>query len=354
MIEKISDKTKLIYLTILIYGLPIYVFSVFPFSKKIYPNFELFHSPIFSFILEGKIQYSSLGIIFDAFLIYCLYIAFFKKNIELNKERVYLIFSGIKNILQAIFINKLKNGLAITKEEKTSLLFYLVKLFWAPLMLIFAIENANSFIGFLQKNGSWNFTKQNILSLYFPLYISAIFTLDTVIFSTGYLLESSALKNVVKSVEPTLLGWASALVCYGPFFDTFTRFAGGLPQDFADFGNANLNIISGLSTIFFFTIYVWASVALGFKASNLTNRGIVSKGPYKYVRHPAYAAKNLGWIVASLPLIKVYGIITIINLAIWICVYFIRAITEERHLMQDPDYMEYSKKVKYMFIPGVY
>jgi hypothetical protein len=27
------------------------------------------------------------------------------------------------------------------------------------------------------------------------------------------------------------------------------------------------------------SIYSWASIALGFKASNLTNRGIVSRGP---------------------------------------------------------------------------
>ena len=348
-----GQKTKLIGLTLLIYGLPIYIFSVFPFSNKIYANFESFQSPIINFLFYGKIGYSSLGIIFDVLLLYCIYL-FLRKNVALENQRVYLIYSGIKKFLRWVFQDRLKSKLQISEEEKVSLRFYLVKLFWAPLMIIFAIENSGYMLSLLGQPNSWSFDTKNILSLYFPLYISAIFTLDTVIFSFGYLFESPALKNVVKSVESTALGWASALVCYGPFFDTFTRFSGGLPQDFADFGGTNLNIIAGLFTIFFFSIYVWASVALGFKASNLTNRGIVSHGPYKYVRHPAYISKNLGWWLASIPLIKVLGIKVIIGLVIWAAVYFIRALTEERHLLQDPDYVEYTKKVKYMFIPGLF
>jgi protein-S-isoprenylcysteine O-methyltransferase Ste14 len=346
---------KLALLTLLIYGLPIYIFSVFPFARKIYPNFESFQSPIFNFLSSGHLQYSSLGIIFDILLIYCVLILIKKESsIDLEKQRVFLIFSGLKKIFRAIFIDKLRNNAFVTKEEKVSLLFYLVKLFYAPLMIIFAIENSGSLLNILNRDNSWSIDGRNILNLYFPLYISAIFTLDTIIFSTGYLFESHKLKNVVKSVEPTALGWIFALACYGPFFDTFTRFAGPLPQDFADFNNMKLNIIAGFLTIVFFSIYVWASVALGFKASNLTNRGIVSSGPYKYVRHPAYIAKNLGWWVAIIPLIQTLGFTVVINLFIWTLVYFIRALTEERHLMQDPDYVEYAKKVKYMFIPGIF
>jgi len=345
---------KLILLSLLIYGLPIFIFSVFPFSKKIYFNFENFHDPIFSYLLYGKIQYNSLGIIFDVLLIYCLFILLYKKDFDLEKERVFIIFKGLKKIFKTLFSGNIRNGFDINKEEKTSLLFYLVKLFWAPLMIIFAIENVNGFYNLFYRYKIWNFDAQSMINLYFPLTVTGIFVLDTLIFSVGYLLESPKLKNVVKSVEPTTLGWVSALACYGPFFDTFTRFAGPLPQDFADFKNINLNIIAGIFTIILFGIYVWASVALGFKASNLTNRGIVTTGPYKYVRHPAYISKNLAWILASIPLISVLGIKIIIALSIWSSVYYIRSLTEERHLAQDPDYVEYMKKVKYMFIPGLF
>jgi len=32
-------------------------------------------------------------------------------------------------------------------------------------------------------------------------------------------------------------------------------------------------------------------------------------------------------------------------------IYYMRAMTEEKHLEIDPDYLEYKKKVKYKFIP---
>ena len=348
-------KFKLIILAILIYGLPIFLFAAFPFGRKIYPNFELFQSPILTWLTGKKIEHSSLGILFDAVMVYCFWILGRKNsNINLEEERLYKIFTGIKKIFRAVFLTSIKDFSLLTKDEKVSLLFYLVKLFWAPLMLIFAIENVSSFVEIYNKYAVWNFDAPSIINLYFPLYVAAIFSLDTIIFSFGYIVESKSLKNVVKSVEPTALGWISALVCYGPFFDTFTRFAGSLPQDFADFGNININIIAGISTIIFFSIYVWASVSLGFKASNLTNRGIVTTGAYKYVRHPAYAAKNIGWLLASVPLIKIMGFKALINVLIWMFVYYVRAITEERHLSQDPDYLEYKKQVRHMFIPGLY
>ncbi len=50
-------------------------------------------------------------------------------------------------------------------------------------------------------------------------------------------------------------------------------------------------------------IFSWASIALGFKASNLTNRGIVTHGPYAFVRHPGYAAKNFAWWLGALPVL---------------------------------------------------
>jgi protein-S-isoprenylcysteine O-methyltransferase Ste14 len=44
-----------------------------------------------------------------------------------------------------------------------------------------------------------------------------------------------------------------------------------------------------------------------------------------------------------------------ISVIAWAGIYYVRAITEERHLKgTDPDYEIYMKKVKYRFIPGVW
>jgi protein-S-isoprenylcysteine O-methyltransferase Ste14 len=103
-------------------------------------------------------------------------------------------------------------------------------------------------------------------------------------------------------------------------------------------------------------------VALAFKASNLTNRGIVSHGPYARVRHPAYAAKNLAWWIGALPNLYAifasgnlrYGLYALLSLSGWTLLYVLRAITEERHLLMGGNgYAEYTQRVRWRFIPGI-
>ena len=113
-----------------------------------------------------------------------------------------------------------------------------------------------------------------------------------------------------------------------------------------------------LAVLALFAIYVSATVALGAKCSNLTNRGIVSRGPYAIVRHPAYIAKNLAWWVTVIPVLHItnpaHAAGIVMSMGAWTLIYFLRAITEERHLLADPEYQEYAKKVKYRFIPHVF
>jgi len=97
-------------------------------------------------------------------------------------------------------------------------------------------------------------------------------------------------------------------------------------------------------------MFTLASVNLGFKASNLTNRGIVVHGLYRYVRHPAYSIKVLIWIIQGVFL----GYYTSGILLAFTAVYVLRALTEERHLSQDPDYIAYQQQVPWRFIPKVW
>ena len=264
----IKPKTKLIALTLLIYGLPIFILSILPFSKGFFGDFE---SPIFNFLFNGKILFSPTGIIFDLLLLYCAYL-FIRDDISIEEERVYLVYSGLKKIFSFVFIDKIKKDLAISKAEKVSVLFYFVKIFFTPIMINFLINNTRSLIQFLSNSNSFEFTKANILGSYFYLIFYLILMIDTAIFAFGYLFESSFLKNTVKSVEPTALGWMVTLMCYPPFNDLTGRFLGWYSSDFNDFGNININIIAGAFSLLAFAIYCWASIALGFKASNLTNR----------------------------------------------------------------------------------
>jgi protein-S-isoprenylcysteine O-methyltransferase Ste14 len=104
-------------------------------------------------------------------------------------------------------------------------------------------------------------------------------------------------------------------------------------------------------------IYTWASVSFGLRFSNLTHRGVITNGPYRFSKHPAYLSKNLSWWFEAMPFIApfVFGFrgagwsghwagaaahtlrLLGVNL-----IYYIRARTEERHLSHDPLYVRYA------------
>jgi protein-S-isoprenylcysteine O-methyltransferase Ste14 len=169
----------------------------------------------------------------------------------------------------------------------------------------------------------------------------------------GYSMESRWLGNKTRSVEPTLLGWAAALSCYPPYnnvLGTYLPLENGKPV-FTGSSAENWLLALRFGTVFLFMIYATATVAFGFKFSNLTNRGIVSRGPYRFIRHPAYVCKCCAWWLEHIPTLT---ITKAFFLTLLCCVYALRAWTEERHLSQDPEYREYKRKVPWVIFPGVY
>ena len=166
----------------------------------------------------------------------------------------------------------------------------------------------------------------------------------------GYATESRWIGNKTKSVEPTAFGWLVCLACYPPFnnvLGTYLPLENG-PQ-LIQSETAHLWLRGAV--VLLFAIYASATVAFGFRFSNLTNRGIVSRGPYRLVRHPAYLTKCTAWWLEHIPtmtLTKAFFLTLLCG------VYALRAWTEERHLSKDPDYLVYKKKTPWVLLPGVY
>jgi protein-S-isoprenylcysteine O-methyltransferase Ste14 len=155
----------------------------------------------------------------------------------------------------------------------------------------------------------------------------------------------------IRSANPYAAGWAAALICYPPF----VLMGEGGPLDYhpggAEWtqwfaGHPLLLAAIGAALVALTFVYAWATVAFGLRFSNLTNRGIITNGPYAWSRHPAYLSKNLFWWLVSWPMLTTTGnwldaFRNTVILALVSGVYYWRARTEERHLLADPDYRAY-------------
>ena len=115
------------------------------------------------------------------------------------------------------------------------------------------------------------------------------------------------------------------------------------------------NIIAITIQILSIMLMIWARITFGFKSfhapANAYKEKLVTNGPYKWLRHPIYAAViyfSLGSIIAY-PNIK-----TIIAVVIIIASTIVRMLLEEKSLFENfKDYDAYSKRTK-RFIPFVY
>jgi protein-S-isoprenylcysteine O-methyltransferase Ste14 len=243
-----------------------------------------------------------------------------------------------------------------TPAERIAMRAVLVKAFFLPLMINCVIVQLYG----VRENGRAFFQSGTFFPDGYWLVYRALFLMDVVFFTVGYAIEHPWLKNEIRSVEPTFFGWAVALACYPPFF-LLTRQGLGWPSaEYPEFAMPWLSHLAAVGMLIGIAIYSWASVALCFKASNLTYRGTVGSGPYAWVRHPAYIAKNTVWWIGALPAIVAAAMQSplscvpiVLGMCGWSFIYVLRAYTEERHLRRFADYRVYCRKTPYRFIPGV-
>jgi len=310
---------------------------------------------LYCLIPFGELAYDlQLGLYFNEgqaieilFYLACMYSVigiplFLIKNKEGSESKLLYL---VNSLARKSFDNKAKH-IALT---------FGIKLFFIPLMIPWTVEFA-----FLIKGMLFDTTKTySSFILYFNGYLFLLITYligftALVFYSFGYLIEWSFLNNKIKSVEPTIFGWAVTLICY-PLFITFVLIA--IPfytNDMAFFKNQEITFIIRIFLLLVMTFKIWSIAILGAKCSNLTNRGIVTKGPYRWVRHPHYLAKLIVWWVTLIPAFSLYDFWIVGTMIFWTVIYVLRAFTEENHLRTDEDYVVYCSQVKWRFIPYVF
>lgn len=187
---------------------------------------------------------------------------------------------------------------------------------------------------------------------FFVALVALMFLFDVCFGTFGYVMTFRPLDSHIRSANPYLSAWVFALVCYPPF----QIMAGAGPLNYGISGQSwsvwladmpFMLIVWGVIMTLLTGLYASATVIFGIRFSNLTNRGIITVGPYRYFKHPAYLSKNIYWWFAAMPFLTTsddptMAIRNCILLGLVNAVYYMRAKTEEKHLMHDPDYQAYA------------
>lgn len=230
-----------------------------------------------------------------------------------------------------------------TGEVRQHFLSWMVKGFFLPLMIVYLFQNMGRF-------NNAHFYRSDDFFLFFETFYHLILTFDLCLAALGYLLSLKLFDNHIRSTEPTFLGWAAALICYQPFWSFFER-------NYIDYtdsfqwttwlhGYPSAMFLWGCMILLLTSTYALSTAYFGLRFSNLTHRGIITNGPYRFTKHPAYVSKCLSWLLLYVPFLSFNSshgeAVRQTGLWLLLClIYFVRAKTEERHLSQDPVYVQY-------------
>ncbi|TGT72828.1 MULTISPECIES: isoprenylcysteine carboxylmethyltransferase family protein [unclassified Mesorhizobium] len=130
----------------------------------------------------------------------------------------------------------------------------------------------------------------------------------------------------------------------------------------AGFGSGFVSLQDGLAIIPLYIaaplqflalwMVIWGKMSLGRSFAILpANRGVITGGAYRFVRHPIYAGYLAGHILFllssfSLYNFTVYAIITLFQVH--------RILREERILALTEEYRDYLTRVRYRLFPGIF
>ncbi len=241
-------------------------------------------------------------------------------------------------------IGKSDGSAASRAEIRNHLLSWTIKGFFCAFMLSITPWN---FINLVQANMADVMASPVSIA---QSAISFMFLIDVHFAMVGYLLTMKPLDAHIRSANPYLAGWLAAMLCYPPlliFMDNVLQYevaTAGWESVLAM--HPTLLAIWGGLLAALTAIYAWATMAFGIRFSNLTHRGVLTHGPYRLTRHPAYVSKNLFWWLSTLPFFVTNGstadaLRNTAFLAIISGIYYWRAKTEEKHLLSDPAYRAY-------------
>jgi protein-S-isoprenylcysteine O-methyltransferase Ste14 len=224
-------------------------------------------------------------------------------------------------------------------------LSWLVKGFFTPLMFVPLCKDVQDLL-------TINFNDLETWGDTFGWVYSFLYFTDLHFACIGYIFTFRLVDTHVRAAEGSLFGWVVALMCYAPI-NTVTGYYFVYGSD-TEWGawledTPVLAIFWGSAILLLTLLYTVSTVFFGLRFSNLTNRGIITAGPYAFTKHPAYLCKNLSWWLVSIPFVSSDGWQTAVRKCLGLVffngVYLLRAKAEEAMLASDPVYAKYSRQM---------
>ena len=249
------------------------------------------------------------------------------------------------------YLNQVGRAVLMQDFREEDVLFALRLLAIKCFFLVLMFSGGMAALSDLADKPAWAFPP--LSAAWFEGLIRLAFLLDVVLAAGGYIATFKLFGWHVRATETTALGWLVCLICYEPFFPAishaFLPYGEGPGWENVIHEGSALFILWSVATLFCTVIYVWATVAFGPRFSNLTHRGIITSGPYRFMKHPAYVSKNIAWWLVAIPGFIASGLAEGLAragmLAIVSCIYLLRARAEERMLSKDPAYRDYAATV---------
>lgn len=335
----------------------------------------LFFMPCFSQDVENP-AFSYLTVLLGYYILYVIFayplLLKFKPESVL-KSRNAAIVNYFKRQFKRLSAEERLFAIYMDENEKQAFVILFIKAFFGSYFLSvlcnkYLVRLGYDFdfisamwgqcVGYIQSSGFWGGILQ-FLDDTTDMWLTLMFTLINLVFAFSYLTESKFFKNNINYADTSFLGIFSCIICYYPFSLLTEKIIPVAAKEMIPVDNTPLRLSLYFIVIVVNLIMTIAVLRLGTKSGNLTNRGIITGFPYNIVRHPEYSMRMFYIILTLIPLyiagnLNVLGhIVLSVGMLMWIGVYILRAITEERNLIKDENYKNYVKKVKYRFIPFV-
>lgn len=241
------------------------------------------------------------------------------------------------------------------KAVKQHVLAWIVKIFFFQYILSVTYPHLQHFL-------QTDLTRQLFAPdfAFMNVFIDTVWLIDVCFSSLGYFATLRLFDTHVRSTEPTLFGWVACMLCYGPAYamlvSSYLAYEDNYYWGHWLYSTPTLKALWAILIIICLSIYALSSMQFGLRFSNLTHRGIITNGTYRLTKHPQYLFKNIAWWLISVPFIHSAGTGEAIRFCLMLagmnCIFYMRAITEEKHLSWDPDYRAYAAWIEEHGIVG--